>query len=126
MQNRIFNFLIVLAAFMMVGPVLHADSVEEASARIKDRLAQVDSLKAEGLVGEDARGYLVARSAIGPRQSALVEAENADRRLLYQAVAQRTNQTLDQVGEQRAIQIASRARSGVWLQKPSGEWFQKP
>lgn len=125
MHTRYISCLLALLAFLVAVPI-QADPVEEASTRIKDRLAQVDALKAEGSVGESARGYLVARSAIGPRQSSLIEAENADRRILYQAVAQRTNQTLDEVGEQRAIQIASRARSGVWLQKPSGEWYQKP
>ncbi|MGC9451462.1 MAG: YdbL family protein [Oceanipulchritudo sp.] len=102
-----------------------AEPATEATGRMKERLAQVDQLKASGAAGEDARGYLAAREPLGPRQSMLVEQENADRRIVYTEVARRTDQTLEEVGRQRAIQIAARASPGVWLQKPNGEWYRK-
>ena len=114
---------LLLVAFCTVP--LQADSASEASARIKDRLAQVDTMKASGEVGEDARGYLAVRQSLGPRKQALVDAENADRKILYAEVAGRTGRTVDEVGRQRAIRIAELATTGVWLQKPDGEWYRK-
>ena len=119
----------ILLALFFAGLLLQplcADPATDAAARIKDRLSLIDDMKAEGQVGEDAKGFLSVRGELGPRQTSIVEAENADRRILYQSVAERTGQTVTEVGQQRALQIAARARSGVWLQKPDGSWFQKP
>ena len=116
-------FLLFVSSFLAVG--LQADSPEAAKQRITARLPQIDSLKIAGEVGEDANGYLVKRKELGPRQSSLVDAENMDRMIGYKSIAERTNQTVDEVGRQRAIQTALRTHSGVWLQKPSGEWYQK-
>ncbi|MEX0332652.1 MAG: YdbL family protein [Puniceicoccaceae bacterium] len=126
MKKTIISFLPFLFLLALVPVTALADSATEATERIKDRLAQVDSMKASGEVGEDAFGFLAPRSELGPRQKSIVESENADRRIIYEAIASRAGQTMEAVGQQRAIQIATRARSGVWLQKPDGEWYQKP
>lgn len=125
MHKRILSFLTAFVLAAIVALPVHADSAAEASQRIKERLEQVDQMKASGTVGEDARGYLEVRETLGPRQQALVEAENADRRILYAEVARRTQQSVEAVGQQRAIQIAARATPGVWLQKPGGDWYRK-
>ena len=126
MQHNILRLSIAILFLACLGQPLSADPATEAADRIKERLSQIDDLKAAGSIGENAKGYLERRGSLGPRQDALLAAENADRRVIYQSVANRTNQTSDDVGAQRAIQIAARARSGVWLQKPSGDWYQKP
>jgi uncharacterized protein YdbL (DUF1318 family) len=124
---RSLSFLIAtIIAFTLVPATAMGDTATDATQRIKDRLTQVDALKSSGDVGEDARGYLSKRTTLGPRQNAIVDAENADRKILYQTVAGRTGQTVEDVGKQRAIQIAARARSGVWLQRPDGKWVQRP
>ena len=120
------RFLLALFFGGLLLQPLAADPASDAAARIKDRLSQIDDMKAAGQVGEDVKGFLSVRGDLGPRQASIVEAENADRRILYQSVAQRTGQTVAEVGQQRALQIAARARSGVWLQKPDGSWFRKP
>jgi uncharacterized protein YdbL (DUF1318 family) len=102
-----------------------AQSVQDATQRVKERLPQVDALKGSGEAGEDAAGYLAQRVELGPRQAAIVEAENADRRIIYAAVAARTGQSAEEVGRQRALRIAELARPGVWLQRPDGEWYRK-
>ncbi len=120
---------IVFALLLLVpGAALlaQADAVAAAQQRMQERLAQIDALKAAGEVGEDALGYLSARTELGPRQAALVQAENADRRILYEAAARRTGQTVEEVGRQRALRIAELALPGVWLQRPGGEWYRKP
>lgn len=115
----------ILATTLLSLPAM-ADSSEAAAQRITQRLAQVDAMKEAGEVGETADGYLAERTELAGRKAAMVRDENADRKLIYTSVASRTGQTVTEVGEQRALQIAQRARSGVWLQKPSGEWYRKP
>lgn len=112
-------------AFAGAVPAGAADDAREAMERMKERLPVVDSLKESGAVGETSAGYLEARTELLPRQRAVVEAENDDRRLVYRMIANRTNQSVRAVGEQRALRIAEQAAPGVWLQRPSGEWFRK-
>jgi uncharacterized protein YdbL (DUF1318 family) len=116
--------LLILAGFLTNS--LLADPVQDAAGRMKERLVQIDQLKASGEIGETASGYLAARTGLEASQAALLEAENADRRLIYSSIAQRTGQSVEEVGIQRAVRIAGQARSGVWLQKPDGQWIQKP
>ena len=120
----------LLLSFFVLGfaatiPAGADEGAREAMERMKDRLPVVDSLKENGAVGETSAGYLEARSELLPRQKAVVEAENDDRRLVYRRIADRTNQSVREVGEQRALRIAEQAAPGVWLQRPSGEWFRK-
>ncbi|MEX0325057.1 MAG: YdbL family protein [Puniceicoccaceae bacterium] len=126
MKKPILSFLPFLFLLAVLPGTALANPAKEATERIKDRLAQVDSMKAAGEVGEDAVGFLAPRSELGPRQQSILDAENADRRIIYAAIASRAGQTVEAVGQQRAIQIATRARPGVWLQKPDGEWYRKP
>jgi uncharacterized protein YdbL (DUF1318 family) len=126
-MHKKLNMMIVvfLTSFLLAGS-LHADSAGEAAGRIIQRLAQIDAMKSSGEVGEDAKGYLAERKPLEGRKASIVTSENADRKLIYAEVASRTGQSEIEVGAQRALQIAERALSGVWLQKSSGEWYQKP
>jgi uncharacterized protein YdbL (DUF1318 family) len=126
MQKTISRLLITFIVGAILTLPLMADETAQAAERIKQRLAQVDQLKAAGSVGEDAKGFLVERTPLSGRKASIVSSENADRRVIYEATAMKTAQSVEQVGAQRALQIAERARPGVWLQKPSGEWYQKP
>lgn len=110
---------------LICASTLNAESPQEAAERIKERLPQIDAMKAAGEVGETANGFLAELKPLGPRQSSLVKAENADRRIIYASVAARTGQEVNSVGQQRAIRIAELAKPGVWLQRPDGEWYQK-
>jgi uncharacterized protein YdbL (DUF1318 family) len=124
-QKSLSLYLIVFAVLWLAGP-LPGQSAQAAAERMQERLPQVDRLKAEGEVGETAAGYLAPRESLGPRQTSIVEAENADRRIAYAAIAKRTGETVEAVGKQRAVRIAEMAKSGVWLQRPNGEWYRKP
>ena len=126
MQSKIYR-LIPLFLLVTLLPLASVGVVaEDATLRMKDRLTQIDSLKASGSVGENVDGILEIRGPLGPRQTSMVEAENADRLIVYKEVAKRTGQSATSVGQQRALRIAEIAGSGVWLEKPGGEWFQKP
>jgi len=126
MNRKLYTFIVTILLSSLLSGTLLADPVADAAERIKQRLAQVDELKASGEVGEDAQGYLADRQPLAGRKAAVVASENADRKVIYTSIASRTGQSVSEVGAQRALQIAERAHSGVWLQKPSGEWYQKP
>jgi len=126
MKTAFSRFIFTMLASVVLSLPLVADPASDALGRMKERLSEIDNLKLAGQVGENAKGFLEARENLGPRQTAMVNAENADRKVVYDSVAQRTGQSSEEVGAQRALQIATRANSGVWLQRPGGEWFQKP
>lgn len=124
------NFAIRIWSLMLcvlLVPVLAAaNPVADATQRMKDRLPQLDALKEEGSIGEAATGYLAVRTELSKRLTDLVTAENADRKTVYAAVAERTGQSLEEVGQQRALRIIDIAASGVWVQDARGAWVQKP
>lgn len=96
----------------------------DIKTRIKNRLPQIIELKAAGIIGENNQGFL---AFIGGNKSeqALVEAENNDRQLVYNAIAKQQGTTADVVGRRRALQIANKAKPGEWIQDTGGKWAQK-
>jgi uncharacterized protein YdbL (DUF1318 family) len=125
MHRKIFKHFIILIAGILLTAGVQASAVSDAQDRILARTPQIDSLKTSGTIGEDSNGYLAVRTQLSGRQSALVESENKDRKLLYEVAAKRTGQSVEEAGKQRGLQNFSRARKGVWLKKASGEWYQK-
>ena len=118
-------FLILCLGLFAGTSLASADDVESITERMKERLEVIDPLKTSGDLGENNRGLLEARGDLTREQQEVVEAENSDRQKLYELVAQRTRQSVDAVGQQRAARIAQLARSGVWLQNTRGQWYQK-
>ncbi|MBN2564046.1 MAG: YdbL family protein [Phycisphaerae bacterium] len=118
---------LLLLSFVGIGFCLSASGQgsEELKARFRDRLPALNELKDKAIIGENSRGYVefVAKKRRGED---IVKAENADRKELYAAIAASTGTTSDLVGQRRAIQIASEARSGHMLQNDKGEWYRKP
>jgi len=108
-------------------PELQANPPTEAAleARMAARLPAIAALKRDGKVGENNRGFLEAREALATEQQAVVEADSADRRTVYAMVAARTGESVESVGQQRALLIARRSPAGVWLQAPDGTWYRR-
>ena len=96
----------------------------EIKARMKSRLPAISQLKSAGIVGENNRGYLGFVTSV-KKEVSLVNAENSDRKKVYSAIAKQQGTSDDLVGQRRAKQIASRAKSGEWLQDDSGKWYKK-
>ena len=100
---------------------------------MKDRFDQLGPSLDAGQVGIDANGYLALRSTdgLGLKQRAeikrLVDAENQDRKRLYQEIA-KANGLPDKAGEIEAIFSESwrdKAAKGWYLQDAKGNWSQK-
>jgi uncharacterized protein YdbL (DUF1318 family) len=92
--------------------------------RMRDRLPRIIELKAAGVIGENNQGFL---SHVGDRKPdpALVDAENKDRKRVYEAIAKQQGTTAAVVGQRRAMQIAEKAKPGEWLQDAGGKWTRK-
>lgn len=96
---------------------------QDIKARMKARLPDVAGLKAQGVVGENNRGYL---EFLGERRDKeeVIKAENADRQEAYSAIAGQQGTSAELVGKRRAIQIAEKAPPGEWVQDEAGIWYQ--
>jgi uncharacterized protein YdbL (DUF1318 family) len=94
------------------------------------RSGEIQQLKNDRVIGEDRDGYLDLRRT--PAQASylayaknVINAENADRTVLYLANAQSQSKPLEQVEGDYAKLWHDRAFPGEWVQKDDGTWIQK-
>jgi|ETNmetMinimDraft_22_1059887.scaffolds.fasta_scaffold00186_18 uncharacterized protein YdbL (DUF1318 family) len=119
-------FLAALFALVLSPQLAQAQNDENAiKQRILQRVSAVDSLKIEGLVGENNKGLLEQRAMLSPPQTKTMNEENADRKALYAILAKRLGLSVTVVGQGRAESIRKKSASGVWIQEPSGKWIKK-
>ena len=94
------------------------------------RVAELQMLKARGLIGENNRGFItiLKPSAVQAKEKSLVDAENHDRKFIYNTVV-----TQNHLGDKGLVKVEEgfaqthriRAAKGDFIQTPSGKWFQK-
>ena len=123
MKNKVFKIVIslLLAGILVAGTAALAESIK---TRMKNRLPAIVALKDKGVVGENNRGYLQFPSSAKEKED-IVNAENADRKKVYAAIAKQQGATLEVVEKRRAMQIAQKAKPGHWLQDEAGKWYRK-
>jgi uncharacterized protein YdbL (DUF1318 family) len=117
--------LILLLCGTATGLAQGRADADAAAARMRERLPAVDMLKENGQAGENNLGLLEARGELAPADTAMLEAENADRLTIYRHIAAGSRQSVEVVGRQRAVRIAELSKPGVWLQNAQGAWYQK-
>ena len=122
-RQRIFPLLglCLLTMLLIAATAAGAADIREQMAA---RLPEVMALKEKSVIGENNLGFL---QFVGEarEKAELVQAENADRLQVYQAIARQQNATVELVGRRRAQQIADIAQPGHWLQDLDGGWKQK-
>lgn len=119
------TIIAIIPVFILGILVTNAYSSSKAiKQRMIERLPVIKSLKDQGLVGENNKGYL---EFVGQKKDKadVIKAENNDRKLVYGAIAKQQGTTVEVVGKHRAIQIANKARPGEWLQDATGKWYKK-
>ncbi len=84
----------------------------------------LDSAKAQGLVGEKRDGYLGVVSG-GADAQALVSSTNAKRRDEYSRIAAQNSQPLNVVEKLAAAKAFELTKSGHYLQDAGGNWVKK-
>ncbi|HCY88184.1 MAG TPA: DUF1318 domain-containing protein [Desulfobacteraceae bacterium] len=112
----------LLATLLVCSAVAYANS--GIKQRMTQRLPAITDLKTRGIVGETNRGYL--GFVTGAREKeAVVEAENKDRKMIYQKIASEHSVSLDRVEKRRAKILEERTLKGQFYQNSSGAWVQK-
>ena len=104
-----------------------ADDKKEAELqkRFEKRDKEIRALKKAGTIGETVDGYVEFVKGDDGKSSDVVDAENADRKSLYQHIADKTNTTLEKVAERAAKRNFDHASSGEFLKDKNGKWKKK-
>jgi len=116
------RIIALFATLCLVTATAFADSAADLRRRMEQRLSQIDTFKAQEVIGENNQGFLEERK---PGAGSVISDENRDREAVYALIAKQTGATADSVGRARAKQIAANSRSGVWVQDESGRWIKK-
>ena len=105
---------IVLAFALIVGAAL------PASAR------PLEGERAQGLVGDQADGYLGIVSGGNPALQAQVAQINAERAQQYAQIAKQQGTTATAVGAITGQQLYAQTPSGQYFRDANGNWIKKP
>lgn len=84
----------------------------------------LQSAKAQGLVGETPGGYLDAVSSPSPEVRALIESINVQRKAKYQEIATRNKTSLQAVEQLAGKKAIEKSEAGSYI-KLGGSWQKK-
>jgi len=102
----------------------------EVQRSLEQRKARYEALrqaKREGAVGEDNQGFVKALKE-SPEAARLAQEENADRRLIYEAIVRQHGLGADGMAAVKAAFAEvqrEKAKPNDAIQLPSGEWVTK-
>jgi uncharacterized protein len=104
----------------------------EASPRLRqrNRITEVQSLKNDRIVGEGKDGLLHKKTlppdaAYQEYAQKILEAENADRKQIYQIEADNKNKPLSLIVAEYARNLRQSAFAGEWIEQDDGSWTQR-
>lgn len=88
--------------------------------------ATLEQAKSQGLVGEQANGYLgIVATNVPADVKALVADINQRRKSEYQGIAQRNNASLEAVEALAGKKAVERAPPGQYVRLPEGRWVRR-
>lgn len=87
--------------------------VEQAALNRRDRLGELNQLQSQGVVGENKLGLLEIRGNADSLASAFVQAENNDRMIIYNAIAEKNGTSVEEVQKMYAKRLQNDAPSGT-------------
>jgi len=118
---------IAAAIVVTASATAWADKKADLQEKFKKRLADITELKRDGKIGETFEGWLeaVKKDTLVEKQQKLVDEENADRKELYQLIADEEKTTADLVGQRNANRNYKNGKKGEWFKLKSGDWKQK-
>lgn len=124
--------LLALLIFSSVGQAAKYNikemtpEVSQALDNRRDRYDKLAEFKKSGVVGENNRGYVEVLSSNAEAQ-ALVEAENRDRKVIYETIIRQNGLTgaLETIEKIFAEEQRGRAASGDMIQAEDGRWIKK-
>jgi uncharacterized protein YdbL (DUF1318 family) len=101
---------VMMAAVVGFACLAQADGLDEAKARRKARREQIGQFVKAGDAEEGADGYLAAKAGLEAGKAAVVSAENADRKVGYEAIAKANGKTAAEIGKPAATINRNRAK----------------
>ena len=128
--------LFAVSSLAQEGGTPPQDPRLELKERLKERNGAIERLRDAEKVGETDAGLTdVVKPAYGqdkadpadpksPTIAALLEAENKDRKALYELLAKDLKVTPEEVGKQKGIRSLEKAKYTHWV-KLDGRWVQK-
>lgn len=97
----------------------------------RNRMAQIQTLKDNRIIGENQNGYLTALNIPPTWQDqedyiqSLVKAENTDRQFINTMESRRTGKSLAAIEKESAQRFQASSFPGEWVQNSDGKWVQK-
>ena len=101
--------------------------IEQALKNRQARYYQLQNLKQEDVIGENNKGYVTDLKG-NPAAATVTAAENRDRRVLYEALAEQNNlggTGLLEIQKAFAAVQLEKAGPGEMVQSQSGDWKRK-
>ncbi len=112
-----------LLAAVMLSAALAAGAVGAQTPADK---ATIDAAKSQGVVGEQADGFLgLVKAGAGPAVISAMQQINAGRAAAYRDTAAKTGVTADAAGQATAVQLRARLPAGEWYRPLNGAWTRK-
>jgi len=104
--------------------------VIKATESRRQRRSELREMRSRGCIGESNQGLLEARpgDACGPEVAALIQAENADRHVIYNAFMKENSIPASDTARVEAAFARARqerVRSNEWIQLEDGRWVKK-
>lgn len=124
-STRPILFPFCLAALLLSTQTTRADELDDLKSQAAARDPQIQALKRAGTVGETYLGYLDVPKSATPDERKLMDAENADRKRLYQLLAQKNGTPIETVADRAAKRNFRIATKGELLKLPDGTWHPK-
>lgn len=118
-------FAMVVGMCLSAVCMAQAQDLDAVKKNMVERKPAVEQLLAARTVGENHAGFLEAIGKLAEADTKTVAAENADRKTVYAAIAAQNGTEVGKVGQQRAADIASKAKPGTMLQGADGKWTEK-
>jgi uncharacterized protein YdbL (DUF1318 family) len=132
MKKRVFAGImtVMMTSVCMAGAYDIKDMTPQVKAALtgrKDRFAEIKQLKAQGLLGENNRGYVEILGG-GAEAKALAAAENKDRKFIYQTIVDQNGLKASDLATVEMVFAdvqRDKAVVGEKIQAPEGAWQVK-
>jgi len=101
-----------------------AANLSEVKNAMKERQPAIEALWAAGKIGENNKGFVEARADLSEGQKKMVQAENADRKIVYQAIARSTIRLPIKLVSNVPYKFPSGQQKGFGCRMPTGSGFE--
>lgn len=97
----------------------------EAAYRRRDRRSELMKFEVRGTLGESWSGLVVVRVPGDSRAQQVMTEENADRMIIYRAIAEKNGSSVEAVQKVYSERLRNGLESGASFQNPDGSWTVK-